>query len=64
MDRYYWVTVYPDYGHNRRFKTERDISQVIAEYEALGDYVVVADESGDDIYRSAGLQYLKLQDKG
>lgn len=60
METYYWVSVYPNYGYNRRFQTDRPINEVIAEYEAMGDYVVVSDENGDDIYRSDGLKYFDL----
>lgn len=61
MQTYHWVTVYPNFGFNRRFQTDRPINDVIAEYEAMGDYVVVSDKYGDDIYRSEGLKYFMLK---
>lgn len=55
MFDYYWIEVYPNYGDDRRFKTARDINQVISEYEAMGDFVRVEDPDGNEIYRSHGL---------
>ena len=52
----YYVTVYTHYGRKNQFSTTRDINRVIKAYEDMWDYVVVKDEDGTEIYRTAGME--------
>lgn len=65
---WYWVEAYPNFGSERRFKTERDINQVISEYEVMGDLVRVETPDHEEVYRSRGLtaflkRIKKIKDK-
>ena len=55
MAQKYYVMVFPHFGGERHYETERDINLVIQEHEVMGDYLLIEDERGVEIYRTWGL---------
>lgn len=56
MKQKYYVTLFPHYGGQRYYETDRDINLVIQEHEAMWDYLIVEDQDGNEIYRTYGLE--------